>query len=401
MINLPDLSNFISEEIDNSITNELQNLSDVLNQGNNAANLNLLNVGTIGVGTLNPESSAALEIHSTSQGFLLPRMNYSKIDSILNPAVGLMVFNIENSTLQIYNGSSWQNITTSSCIPNAPETITGLVLPYENQTNVTYSIDTINGVTNFNWIVPNDASILSGQGTTSIIVNFGSLGGNISVRSENPCGNSEYTNLNISIQPDFICGDQIGDIDGNVYNTVLISSQCWMKDNLKTTHYGDGTELVNGIGVGNISGDYTTKYYFYYNDSSIYADTYGLLYTWAAVMNDSPSSSSNPSNVQGVCPDSWHIPSDNEWFVLEKLLGMAESDSNTTSWRGTYADNVGGKLKEAGTMHWISPNEGATNEKNFTALPAGAYGYFATLPSLGSHAFFWSSTRINLRYKCI
>ncbi|WP_286019154.1 FISUMP domain-containing protein, partial [Candidatus Venteria ishoeyi] len=88
----------------------------------------------------------------------------------------------------------------------------------------------------------------------------------------------------------FACGDPITDFDGNNYSTVLIGSQCWMKENLKSTHYADGTAMVDGTSAGNISGDYTTKYYFDYNNDPANAAIYGKLYTWAAVMNGTASS---------------------------------------------------------------------------------------------------------------
>ena len=89
-------------------------------------------------------------------------------------------------------------------------------------------------------------------------------------------------------------------------------------------------------------------------------------YTWAAAMNGAATSSSKPSYVQGVCPTGWHLPSDVEWAELETYLGGI--------------DVAGGKMKEAGTTHWVSPNTGATNESGF--LPTrGVYettklGYF-------------------------
>ena len=94
--------------------------------------------------------------------------------------------------------------------------------------------------------------------------------------------------------------------------------------------------------TGIIYEDYTSKYYFWYNDDSASnAATYGALYTWAAAMNGSASSCSNPSGVQGVCPIGWHIPSDKEWQELEIYLGMSESQADSTGWRGT---NEGSKL---------------------------------------------------------
>ncbi|MCX6256958.1 MAG: hypothetical protein NTW49_03530 [Bacteroidia bacterium] len=177
----------------------------------------------------------------------------------------------------------------------------------------------------------------------------------------------------------FHCGtDAVNDYDGNVYNTVQIGSQCWIKQNLATTHYSDGTALVDGTNAGNISGNYTTKYWFVYNNNISNKATYGLLYTWAAVMNGAASSAANPSGVQGVCPTGWHVPSDAEWTQLTNFLG-GESVA-------------GSKLKEAGTSHWVSPNTGAINTSGFTALPGGYRGSSGTFYNIGSSGYWWSST---------
>ena len=95
-------------------------------------------------------------------------------------------------------------------------------------------------------------------------------------------------------------------------------------------------------------------------------------------MNGAGSSGANQSGVQGVCPDGWHLPSDAEWTVLTDYLGGESL--------------AGGKLKEAGTTHWWSPNTGATNSSGFTALPGGGRantgGFYPTCKS----ALFWSAT---------
>ncbi|OYT17433.1 MAG: hypothetical protein B7C24_02660 [Bacteroidetes bacterium 4572_77] len=81
----------------------------------------------------------------------------------------------------------------------------------------------------------------------------------------------------------------------------------------------------------------------------------------------------------------WHSPSDKEWKTLEMYLGMSQSETDNTSWRGT---DEGGKMKETGTTHWNSPNTGATNTSGFNALP----GDGGPLHSLGYYGYWWSST---------
>ena len=125
-----------------------------------------------------------------------------------------------------------------------------------------------------------------------------------------------------------------------------------------------------------------------YSDNPDNGVTYGALYTWAAAMNGSASSNSNPSGIQGVCPDGWHLPSDQEWKEMEMYLGMSQTEADKIGWRGT----VGGKLKEAGTAHCINPNTGATNESGYSALPGGRRYDNGSFDRLGYNARFWSTT---------
>jgi uncharacterized protein (TIGR02145 family) len=155
----------------------------------------------------------------------------------------------------------------------------------------------------------------------------------------------------------YVCGvHRVNDFEGNEYNTVPIGKQCWMKENLKTTSFADGTPIADGTTAGDITGNYTGKYWFVYNDEEMKKDTFGLLYTWATAMNSAASTNANPSGIQGICPDGWHLPSNSEWSQLIIFLGGTEA--------------AGGKMKETGTLHWKSPNA-ASNSSGFTALAAG------------------------------
>lgn len=151
-----------------------------------------------------------------------------------------------------------------------------------------------------------------------------------------------------------------------------------MQDNLKVVHFADGTPLVDGTGAVN------TRY-----DTS-YIETYGLLYIWKAAVNGYSSEVDlNPSQIQGVCPDGWHLPSDSEWKELEMYLGMSLEEANDRDWRGTIE---GGMLKESGTTHWAFPNSGSTNENGFTALPDGNRSLLGEYEHLGERGSFWTPT---------
>ncbi|MBD3183160.1 hypothetical protein GF312_12770, partial [Candidatus Poribacteria bacterium] len=178
--------------------------------------------------------------------------------------------------------------------------------------------------------------------------------------------------------------------DNTAYPIVKIGNQWWMAENLRAVQYTDGTPLTDGTSYGDISNNDTTRFYFWYdNDSSNNAQTYGALYTWAAAMNGDDSSNAIPSGVQGVCPTGWHLPSDKEWQELEVSLGMPVDTVESYDWRGIDA---GGKLKEQGFEHWLEPNTGATNESGFTALPAGNRNSYGAFGGLGGSTYYWSTT---------
>lgn len=190
------------------------------------------------------------------------------------------------------------------------------------------------------------------------------------------------------IEEELITGTFIDSRDNTEYSWVQIGSQTWMAENLKY--------LPSVVGPGTGSNSEAYCYVYGYDGTSISAAkatenyaTYGVLYNWTAAMNGAESSDANPSGVQGICPDGWHLPSDAEWKQLEMYLGMSETDVNSTGWRGTVE---GGKLKEAGTTHWADPNAGANNESGFTALPGGNRGSHGLFYGFRDDGYWWSST---------
>jgi len=181
--------------------------------------------------------------------------------------------------------------------------------------------------------------------------------------------------------------ETVTDKDGNVYQTVTIGTQLWMAENLRTTQYADGTPitLVNTVSDWNAL-TVTSEAYCYYNDDpTTYASTYGALYTWSAAMRSAASSNTNPSNVQGVCPDSWHLPSDAEWHAMVLIMDPSAVLSLTES------SSAGGKMKEAGTLHWVANTDGS-NLSGFTALPGGRRMETGAFTQLTYNAMWWTST---------
>ena len=159
---------------------------------------------------------------------------------------------------------------------------------------------------------------------------------------------------------------KITDIDGNVYNTIVIGTKVWMAENLKVTRYRNGVAIPNVTDATEWS-NLTTGAYCNYGNNTGKAATYGRLYNWYAV-NDS----------RNIAPEGWHVPSKAEWQTLVDYLGGY--------------DITGGKMKETGTEHWSRPNRGSTNESGFSALPGGFRSSIGNFISMGTNAFFWSST---------
>jgi len=184
--------------------------------------------------------------------------------------------------------------------------------------------------------------------------------------------------------------------DDKMYKTVTIGSQVWMAENLAYLPY------VVGPGTGS---PFSAYYYVYGYDGTNVAEakatanykTYGVLYNWPAAMNKAESSDANPSGVQGACPPGWHLPSDDEWKQLEIYLGMSHEEADKDIHRKDTEVVV--KLKEAGTFHWDSPNNGATNSSGFTALPGG-WRDSDDFNDIGACGAWWSSTEGSFDTNC-
>jgi uncharacterized protein (TIGR02145 family) len=197
--------------------------------------------------------------------------------------------------------------------------------------------------------------------TLSVTNNFGS---DTETKSNYIKVNPPDEENDIVFNPDLTYGT-LSDVDGNTYKTIQIGEQIWMAENLRTTR------LNNGLIITQLTSDWdwsmtSNPSYCWYGNNLLYKENYGGLYNWYAV------------NTGMLCPSGWHIPSEDEWDILANYLGEIEGR--------------GGKLKEIGTFHWISPNIGATNETGFTALPGGFRdnnGYFDYIEKAG---MWWTTT---------
>jgi uncharacterized protein (TIGR02145 family) len=167
---------------------------------------------------------------------------------------------------------------------------------------------------------------------------------------------------------------KLSDADGNLYNTVLIGSQLWMTENLRTTKLNDNTAIPeiqdNAQWVS-----LTTPEYCWYDNNINFKSTYGALYNWYTV------------NTGKLCPNGWRVPTDTDFSVLETTLGMAASQAEVWGFRGT---DHGLKMKN--TSGW-DENGNGTNSSGFTALPGGyRYGLDGMFVLQTTITYWWTAS---------
>jgi uncharacterized protein (TIGR02145 family) len=249
----------------------------------------------------------------------------------------------------------------------SPVTSRGVVWSIYPNPSVSLSTKTIDGsgvgffTSNMTNLVPNTVYYVRAYASNGVGTSYGN---EVTFTTNNPL----VVNVPCPGTP------SVKDTDGNTYNTVLIGTQCWMKENLKVTKYKDGTNIpldTTGGPNGNASGQSwsgrnmgSRTVYGHKNEN---LTTYGYLYNGFAT-----------SDKRGICPDGWHIPTDDEWLVVTDFLGGP-----------TVA---GGKMKSTGTTFWYIPNEGASDESGFSALPGGNRDLDGKFNLNKYNAFFWSAS---------
>lgn len=177
----------------------------------------------------------------------------------------------------------------------------------------------------------------------------------------------------------------VSDIDGNVYDAVQIGEQLWMAENLRATHYADGTEIP--LGDSTVFG---AAYRYLPNGNAGNVSTCGYLYNYAAAVGTDAN-----AVVQGICPEGWHVPNDAEWTQLTNyvssqsdfVLGndaqyIAKALASTTGWKSSNNDYA------------VGNNPSLNNATGFSTLPAGSF-YNNVYTYFNYTANFWSSTEVN------
>lgn len=318
-----------------------------------------------------------LDVKSINKGLLPPRMNQIQMNSIQNPAEGLMVFCTDCSqngigSLCIFINNIWHMLNILNCanIPGQPVASTHIA----TLNQITWNWYPVSGSVSFKWNNINDYNTAIDIGTVTSTTEIGLSCGTIYTRylwASNTCGPSTVGILTQSTTECTSCGTSFTDSrDGKIYTTVLIGGQCWLAQNLNIGTRIDGTQSQTDNQV-------IEKYC--YGDLESNCDIYGGLYQWDEVMQYLTAAS-----VQGICPAGWHLPSDTELTILITFLG------------GEFV--AGGKMKETGTAHWVSPNIGATNTSGFNALPGGYMNSSGIFNELTIYAYFWSASQSSSSY---
>jgi uncharacterized protein (TIGR02145 family) len=176
----------------------------------------------------------------------------------------------------------------------------------------------------------------------------------------------------------------IPDIDGNIYNTVTIGVQTWMKENLKTTHYNDGTSIALISDDSIWAGLNTPAYCWNENNETAYKNTYGALYNWHAV------------NTGKLCPEGWHVSTDTDWTILGNYL-----IANGYNYNGRTTANEYGKVLASDTG-WSSSSIDCAigsdnypdkrNSTGFSALPGGIRSKDTAVYKPVFFGFWWTSS---------
>ena len=165
-----------------------------------------------------------------------------------------------------------------------------------------------------------------------------------------------------------------------------IGTQVWSTNNLEVTTYRDGTpipQVTDPAAWANL----TTGAWCYYNHISANGVTYGKLYNWYAVAGIHDNDPNTPNKI--LAPSGWRIPTYGEWTTLINYLDPAANGGQS------FPNVAGGKMKETGTLRWVSPNTGANNQSGFSGLPGGAFGGNTTFYGIGTNGNWWSLSELN------
>lgn len=331
----------------------------------------ICNAQNVGIGTTTPTPSAQLDVSSNNKGFLPPRLTNIERNSIASPVAGLIIWNTDCGELQVYSGVTWTNMIGGiACFNFLPIVTTAA------PSDISYNTATCGGN-----VTADGGFSVTARGVVWDTLHNPTIALNTKTLNDTGLGlfTSSLTNLlnNRTYYVRAYATNSAATTYGNEesfttlsppgFDTVTICNQLWMRRNLDVVTYKNGDTIPQVTDPNVWAGLATGAWCWYNNDSATYAATYGRLYNGYAV-NDS----------RGLAPEGWHVATENDWTLLDNCAGGGQTS--------------GGKLKEAGTVHWLSPNTGATNSTGFTALPGGLRYYDGGFSNITRYGHFWTST---------
>jgi uncharacterized protein (TIGR02145 family) len=178
------------------------------------------------------------------------------------------------------------------------------------------------------------------------------------------------------VPPRVIETSTVTDVDGYVYKTVKIGNQWWMAENMVVSSFNDGTDLayIATSSLDSIWSSTPNAAFTFINDGQ-----YGNLYNFAVV-----------ESTKNIAPDGWHVPTDEDWKILENEIGMSAEETQSLGWRGNYEAE---KLTSFYSAGWP---EGSTlfgsDEFGFNAKPGGCRLFNGQTNYQGNTSFWWTAS---------
>jgi uncharacterized protein (TIGR02145 family) len=394
------------------------------------------------------DTSAMLDVESTTQGFLPPRMSTTQINAITLPATGLMVYNTTIPCLQVNDGTltspSWNCISGLAGVPvDSVGSIASLACAGATHNGTLDSGQVASGVSSVisytggngnahigqsvasTGVTGLTATLASGSfatgagtltytitgtpadsGTASFAINIGgqtcTLTRTINTYSvgypgaPTVCASDTISATSCSNVSGATANDDAGTTLGTEYNWTGATTSGMANTSTTRALVDISGQCWMRYDMDTIPSNYSPSPTWSSTDvgwSGYYTagpfTNEGLLYQWSAAMNGSTA-----ERAQGVCPTDWHVPSDCEWMYLENNLGMSTADQgSSSSWRNS--GSVGSKLSTA--------TSSGNNNSGFTALLAGLRNSLGAVDYRGSSGLWWSSsetsaTNAQLRY---
>jgi hypothetical protein len=298
-----------------------------------------------------PHASARLDVTHTSKGLLLPRLTSAQRDAVINPAVGLIIFNATEGRIEYWRGNQWMRLME---LPMQPSTITGPTSVCQGASNVSYSVTNVPGIS-YNWSYSGSGfTITSGAGTHAITGNFSAsaTSGTLTVTPSNACGNGPARSVSVTVNtsstaptsasasPSTICAGQSTTLSASGGTAGTGSSLVWYTGGCGNSYVNTGSSIT-------VSPTSTTTYYVR-REGGCGAPTSCASVTVTVNTSSSTAPTDVSANPPTICAGSF--------TMLSASGGTAGTGSNLV-W---YTESCGGTMIGVGSSIWVNPTSTTT-----------------------------------------